>query len=717
MTKPLLPVALLLIVLAVIAMVYFKWCNEEPSPNPTPPPTTTPTPPPSTSAALTQFVCRYTPTDDGPSCPAPNFAGLATGERWAGNTLSDVRDTGDRRLWCVYDYMEDLTQIAANARRGQDNLRTQLAGLAPNRLFCEVDNTVAVGLQGDVPPPESLSDLTTYPGLYTSLAQQAGVRNRCPSGSPWTDRSSPVLVAVIDNVPPNPKELGGTRKIRWGNIDRHGTTLGLLIREFSGRVPANPDTPGSQETCGAEVLTMLALDTVIETSPTGGLRRTQTEGGTVGTQASVARAIVNAVNVWQETNSKQKLVINLSIGWEPGQNTFGESSNPVLDAIRFAVEKGALIIAAAGNRPSLADVYQGLMYPAGYANLSYDCSEEERCPLVVAVSGIDGENRVLTTSRPLGTPQLLAPAQAALGNPDHLAKTPPEGSTLSPMTGTSVAAALVSAAAARVWSLEPNLEPHEVMKRIWRTAQQLPEPNELPVMTTTSMIPSICHTVSYATCDTDVPVKPRIVSFCHADQTVPTNEPCYQTIADRAEIVKSTQHDGATVTYTETGTFTVSPNHPCGANFTYRFAGSVMSADAPIMELCPEKVWKTELANLRIAPGPISTPVVVPQPNGCGCEDCSLYLPNAAIPTQYNLSLALCASSPVVYTPQLTLINPTTQATQTIRLGLDTLEPDQRILVSNIEIKNLADFTQAMVTGRDTPTGGSTRLLMSQVLQ
>ncbi len=134
-------------------------------------------------------------------------------------------------------------------------------------------------------------------------------------------------------------------------------------------------------------------------------------------------------------------VINLSLGGTT-------PSTALLDAIRYALNKGALVVAAAGNQSSSAP-----FYPAYY---------EE----VVAVSATDEYDAYWSISNYGSWVDISAPG-SSIWSTYWTASNP---AAFSFMSGTSMAAPHVTGLAALIWSVNASLTPAEVRTIIQNTA-------------------------------------------------------------------------------------------------------------------------------------------------------------------------------------------------------------------------------------------------------
>ncbi len=148
--------------------------------------------------------------------------------------------------------------------------------------------------------------------------------------------------------------------------------------------------------------------------------KVMSDSGT-GDAFTLAKGIIEAVD-----NGAQ--IINMSLG--------SSSDNFIVrEAIAYAVERGVLLIAAAGN-----DAQSGLLYPARYAD-------------VIAVAGVDPQGEHLYFSNSGSEVDIAAPGIGV--------EIPILGS-LALFSGTSAAAPFVAGTAAEVWARDNNLSPEEI---------------------------------------------------------------------------------------------------------------------------------------------------------------------------------------------------------------------------------------------------------------
>ncbi len=153
-------------------------------------------------------------------------------------------------------------------------------------------------------------------------------------------------------------------------------------------------------------------------------------------------------------------IINLSLQQEPCKPEEGsscanaKSSQTLEDAIKYAQNKGKLVVSAAGNQWDTAPTY-----PAAY----------EGVLSVTAVDTADGD-RSAKFARHGPWVDIAAPGVGVL----TLATPCGDGNCWVTPDGTSFATPIVSAAAALVWALNPRLSAQQVAARLMSTADSVP---------------------------------------------------------------------------------------------------------------------------------------------------------------------------------------------------------------------------------------------------
>jgi len=255
---------------------------------------------------------------------------------------------------------------------------------------------------------------------------------------------------------------------------RHGRHMGNIISDIA--------CPEGHSGCRVEIDYVVGLP-----RRSGGLVDYE-RGGRVGTHADLAVAIYEGLRRWEEANANRavpsRLVLNLSVGWEP--DLFGGTEAnppPAIDAVRSALERarcmGAVIVASVGNAGDTCDPVGALLPAAweeqpapgatrcaelGVVNTPFPIGSDQ--PLVHAVGGLGLDLRPMPRARAEANPRLMAAsAHAAAGDPVH-----------GGLSGTSVGTAATTAAAALVWSYRPSLSPSAVMDWVYAGGQPLSDP-------------------------------------------------------------------------------------------------------------------------------------------------------------------------------------------------------------------------------------------------
>lgn len=263
---------------------------------------------------------------------------------------------------------------------------------------------------------------------------------------------APVMVAVLDTIPPSPP----------GDPESdHGVHVAQIVQDVV--------CPDPEAACAVDVRTFLGLPRVA-----GGAINPNGRGGYIGTQGDLALAIHEAVDAWESENAKNptKLIVNLSIGWE---SAFGgvAATIPRVQAVREALERvscvGGLAVASAGNQghlcttdPLLPGAWESTPAPtvARCSQLGITSTAVTGYhPLVHAVGGLGLASGFMAGTREDGMPRLSAVASHAVAG-----ETP-----MTPMTGTSIAAAVGSGAAGLVWSFAPHLDSAELMQIVYES--------------------------------------------------------------------------------------------------------------------------------------------------------------------------------------------------------------------------------------------------------
>jgi hypothetical protein len=343
--------------------------------------------------------------------------------RWASKTLfADASREMPR--YCLYEWSGD----------GEPRVDALPEAAQPDRL-------ISLGSPGGgfAPPPLPPKLRSSCPPrgqceLGDSACQCMGhIRNKLVDDfwhdagmleqTPPSDFEGNVTIAIIDTAPPD---------ACWNEaISEHGPAMAAFARAAVGETPS----VRIEHYLGLPCRMVAGLPDCTPSTPS--------QGGHFGYQSHLAAAILDATEAWQDApeDTRGKLIISLSVGWEPGSTAPG---NPVADAIQSALDKGALVFAASGNQTPLSCL-EGPVAPAVL---------EPAMPGVRAVTGVNGRFGPLATFRPGSNAGL-----AAVG---YLATTSEYG----PMSGSSVATIIVASTAALVWAKYPSFDPATVLSRL-----------------------------------------------------------------------------------------------------------------------------------------------------------------------------------------------------------------------------------------------------------
>lgn len=291
----------------------------------------------------------------------------------------------------------------------------------------------------------------------------------------------PAKVAVVDTV--GFREVTGLDYLGAAARQRHGLAMAEVIAALR--------CPNGEAGCRGQTFHAQAF-------PYGpGSPLPLPGGGPLGSMASLAHAIGEATVRWRQGEMRgSPLIVNLSVGWDARHGealtVVGQEAThtdllatpsaavpatvqAVHAAMVYATCLDVLAIAAAGNNPGAACEQTGLMAPASWER--YPAPDRARCEalfgplpawragdpavavtarsLVYAAGGIDAAARPIPIARPGGTPaRVLAAMQAVAGAGARQTDA---------WTGTSIAAASLSALAAQVWSHHRGLTPHQVI--------------------------------------------------------------------------------------------------------------------------------------------------------------------------------------------------------------------------------------------------------------
>jgi serine protease len=242
---------------------------------------------------------------------------------------------------------------------------------------------------------------------------------------PTSDGSGTVVAVVDSGVQADHEDLAGSVLVGWdaiadapgGTTDPygHGTHVAGIIAAAVGN---GKGIAGAAP--GTRILPVRVLDAT-----------------DVGTTSDVLEGII-----WAADHGAD--VINLSLGGHDGNSTYRS-------AIRYALHKGAVVVASAGNEGEQSNAPS---YPAASGNA-----------IAVAATTASGRRAPFSNFGPYV--DIAAPGE-------DIYSTVPSG--YARWSGTSMAAPYVSAAAALIAARHPELSPHQIGDLLKRSAHDLGHP-------------------------------------------------------------------------------------------------------------------------------------------------------------------------------------------------------------------------------------------------
>ncbi len=397
-----------------------------------------------------------TKTNPALACPSP-------GGSWVSAATFFTPTPGKLASYCTY------TLNAARPVTPAD-LAT-LKQLVPGQLDELAADLMSIG---SLAPPSGLPKSLWHP-LTKHFLEQAGAADL-----PEISGTQRVRMAVLDTQPTadtNPHHLPANSP--------HGYTL----LNMAHRALCEHQDPTMTD-CVVQLTSQLALSYVsyAPNDPSASIQDL-VMGGYVGSLLDLAKAIHTEVDAWRAAALPgQNLVINMSVGWNPEFG--GLEADPqdmpmpvrlVYDAIVDARCRGALVIAAAGNRTGGPDSGTGPMMPAAWAVRSVpwagacglspsktNFSGPLNQPLLYAVGGVESDGEPLVNSRAYSVPERVAFGDHAV----VVAHTDDAPTAL--LTGSSVATLVASAAAAAAWYYAPDIPGEQLMALIDNAGDALP---------------------------------------------------------------------------------------------------------------------------------------------------------------------------------------------------------------------------------------------------
>jgi hypothetical protein len=407
-------------------------------------------------------------SDFSPQCPGDYMIGAlvvpsmeyrcpeGSGAWAASNLFDDPTLPPELLAYCLYEWtnptVEPIHSLLPNSPDGRHK-----------SVWLQPDCNVVAPLSH----PFEQNDADTLEAAYLA---QIEARTTLPRiGFPSATKVMVVDSSIDSNFP-----LAGP------GVIEHGELVGTIIRKLSC------PSPLATSACLSRVSSRLALPL---RSEDGVIYFDDDHGGEFGALRHLARAIVDAYNYAAGEPGSNRIIINLSLGWDsrwggsyPGTNWM--SLDPPVRAVQSAISytacHNALVIAAAGNRSGSPDELNTASFPGRWENKPTPAAT--RCnnylggdtrvaammtgytPLLHAASGVTGADELLLNVKEGSIPRLVAPA-AHVGfvsdQSDHA------------ITGSSVGAASVAGIAAAVWAYQPLWSPHDVMDLIVSTGEPL----------------------------------------------------------------------------------------------------------------------------------------------------------------------------------------------------------------------------------------------------
>lgn len=591
------------------------------------------------------------------SCPAP----LPPSSPWQVDpAFTGTGSAPGLDLFCVYTYrgpgtVTDLSHVTSLVGNG-------LLAAAPDRM-------VVTGLA------EPLRD-ALWPVLAGELDRQVG-----RVSLPLAAGASGARLVLIDTSPTtgmNPNGLPETSP--------HGATLLRFARHL---------LCASEDDCVAELATGLALG-YKDFEGNSLVDRDEEAGGYFGTLSELAQAIWLAAEPGVESGRRQ--VLNLSVAWdgifgglEPEVELMPPDVQAVFQAIRAAACSGAVVVAAAGNLADELGPTDGPLLPAAWARRSdpsgdFCAGEAPPTPqLLYAAGGVDSLGEPLTNARPGSATELAAYA-------DHAVVADPQtGEPTEVLTGSSVAALVVSATVAAATYYRPDLTGPELMEAIYAAGEPLGRTAEIchdgPPCPGVSHV-SLCRTVALLCLD------PSLGSCPPAPPACPPRS-LQAPVLGTVDLSAFFDPNGTALTPVDGTSITVPLDTPfCGSH------EPLIRSDAPPVDPCPHRQHH----------GLTRRPWCNPQPGSDPCPHCTLFPDTGTLLMQIAPDFEGTLSDPTL------VLCPWSLSSTALSLGsgLD-LEPGSRISVTGLPTGSLS-CSSAQISFTVTGANGATSIALSSVL-
>lgn len=404
--------------------------------------------------------------------PADFCAKIANAAGWKSQPL--VRSLGSELPWhpsqafCRFTHAKpsdnDVDKIKAEAANGG------LTGFGPD---CPI-----VHMSGEFASGSRFGDRRLMSAMRLLGLARAGALADRAAAVP----TKAVRVAILDDVPDKYESSWAAVyagysgvKDKYKDVEpshAHGLTVASIVRDVACSVISCP--------AGGEWLTTSYRQALTWMTPTMAQ----------GEITVLADELLKAPG-----STSEQLVINLSLGWDPADKSvvaitklfeldngswkwkslgLDAATDAALRALVIASCRGAIVVAAAGNtKSSCPEVGEKLVLPvlpAAWSDIPRP--SKEQCgalgliggdtstggQLLYAVGALDSEGLFLANAREKGRPGLAAMGEGVVAHNEETG--------FEVLHGSSAATAVVSGAAALVWSQRGDMSANEVMKHL-----------------------------------------------------------------------------------------------------------------------------------------------------------------------------------------------------------------------------------------------------------
>ena len=321
--------------------------------------------------------------------------------------------------------------------------------------------------------------------LPANIASAVGPDCRVFAQSPMANALAPAYTqAFREGTAPLPSAPNGGADVKIAVIDTAPSQTskgqsghGQAMAAIAGELSAGCVTGLGESSCRRKVETFLGLP-----QTTSGPN--YDKGGFYGYQSELAEAIVEVLDQWPDPNAgDQKLILNLSVGWEPSADEFSQPE-PAVQAIRDALAvghcRGALIIAASGNRPP-GTCFGDATGPGGWEREpGYTVAQCQGLGLVAQQiklpDPLPAYHPFLYAATPLGwgrdnLPDLRVGSNARLTATGFAGFDEVRGRNYGPLSGSSVSTAVISGTASLAWSYFDRLHADELMGLLYNAGE------------------------------------------------------------------------------------------------------------------------------------------------------------------------------------------------------------------------------------------------------